>query len=151
MIFTDGIHLVSTDLEELHAFAQKIGLDRRWYREKGYRSHYVLTSPKMAERALSSGAGKVITRSVISSQFQPSPPAKKGRPEKIRRPMTEDEKVIAKALSACRFGLGSFDKRFSRNMSLSTMITERQAEILGKMAYRYRGQIGDAWIKLQGK
>lgn len=53
MIFTDGTHLVSdTSEEELHAFAQHIGLKRKWY-QKG---HYDMTAPWRVHRAVAAGA-----------------------------------------------------------------------------------------------
>lgn len=40
-----GGHLFGSDLEELHKFAQKIGLLRKWYQGKKF-PHYDLTSNK---------------------------------------------------------------------------------------------------------
>ena len=62
MILTDGIHLVSTvNEEELHKFAQKMGLKRDWYQchsqnPKRKRPHYDLTTKKALNRAINAGA-----------------------------------------------------------------------------------------------
>lgn len=54
MILIDYIgHMVSTEnAEELHAFAEKIGLKREWYQTPGFgenHSHYDLTTSRMKE------------------------------------------------------------------------------------------------------
>ncbi len=148
MIYTDGKHLVATTLDELHAFAQSIALDRRWFQAKGYQAHYLITSPKMLERAVDAGAIKtndfnlrlLAQRTVIKDAKTLDP--------KVKRPMTEEEEQIALALVRCRFGFGSWDKRFCKDMIGKTEITEKQAEWLRKMAYRYRRQLGEKWIEL---
>ena len=41
MIYTDGIHLISDEsLEELHQFAQSIGIKRCWYHSSSKHKHY---------------------------------------------------------------------------------------------------------------
>ena len=42
MVYTDGVHLVADTEEELHKFAQKIGLKRSWYQDKSHYPHYDL-------------------------------------------------------------------------------------------------------------
>jgi hypothetical protein len=57
MIITDGIHLTSTSGEqELHDFAQKIGLKREWYQRPEDHGHYDLTTPGKKRRAVDAGA-----------------------------------------------------------------------------------------------
>ena len=59
MLLTDGVHLVSdTSLEELHRFAQGIGLKREWFQG----DHYDLTGYIMHSKALRAGAKAVSTR-----------------------------------------------------------------------------------------
>lgn len=33
MLLFDGTHLTSTDMEELHAFAESVGLKREWFQD----------------------------------------------------------------------------------------------------------------------
>lgn len=47
-------HLAADNLDELHAFASKLGLRRGWFQSKGY-PHYDVTI-SMRERALKMGA-----------------------------------------------------------------------------------------------
>lgn len=47
-------HLAADNLDELHAFASKLGLRRGWFQSKGY-PHYDVTV-SMRERALKMGA-----------------------------------------------------------------------------------------------
>lgn len=66
MILTDGVHLVSdTSEEELHDFADSIGLKRRWY-QKG---HYDVF-PKRKALALKYGAVLVTTRECVIARRQ---------------------------------------------------------------------------------
>lgn len=56
-------HLVSDiNLEELHAFAYHIGLNRRWFKgvRKGH-PHYDLTTVRMRDKALTAGAEPVFS------------------------------------------------------------------------------------------
>lgn len=39
MVYTDNIHLIADTVEELHAFAQSIGLKRCWF-ENHRKPHY---------------------------------------------------------------------------------------------------------------
>ena len=57
MILLDNIgHLVSTVSEdELHIFASKLGLKRKWYQDLRH-PHYDLTTPRMKHKALNMGA-----------------------------------------------------------------------------------------------
>lgn len=66
MIITDGVHLVSTESEdELHEFAEKLGLKREWYQKHNRHPHYDLTTKRAAARALALGAKKVGTLYLI--------------------------------------------------------------------------------------
>jgi len=57
-------HLVSdTSLEELHAFAESLGLRREWFQEKSI-PHYDLTG-KVYELALRRGATLVSSREIV--------------------------------------------------------------------------------------
>lgn len=41
MIYTDGIHLISnSSIDELHSFAESIGIKRCWYHSKSNWLHY---------------------------------------------------------------------------------------------------------------
>ncbi len=55
---TDG------DLDELHAFAKKIGLRREWFQEHKRMPHYDLT-PAKREKAIASGAVYVSARQQV--------------------------------------------------------------------------------------
>ncbi|HEU0185119.1 MAG TPA: DUF4031 domain-containing protein [Blastocatellia bacterium] len=57
-------HLVSdTSLEELHLFAESLGLQREWFQEKSI-PHYDLTG-KVYELALEQGATLVSSREIV--------------------------------------------------------------------------------------
>lgn len=65
MIYTDGTHLVADYLQELHEFAQSVGLKRKWFQER--HEHYDITTARMLKKVL--GTGKVIrisTREVLN-------------------------------------------------------------------------------------
>ncbi len=65
MILTDGLHLVSdTSLEELHSFAQSIGLKREWYQDHRH-PHYDIMATWRLNRALAAGAVKVQSREIV--------------------------------------------------------------------------------------
>jgi hypothetical protein len=62
------------------------------------------------------------------------------------RLMTDDERAMCLALSACRFSVASFAKRFARNMGLQAsdptpLITAKQAAVLRRQVFHYRKQI----------
>lgn len=66
MIFTDGVHLVSdTSLDELHAFAERLGLSRRRFHglRKGH-PHYD-TKANLRGYALMDGAREVKTLELV--------------------------------------------------------------------------------------
>lgn len=62
------------------------------------------------------------------------------------RPMTPVEQMLAAALGACSFSVGSFDKRFARTLAgeasaPDARISEKQSALLRTMVTRYRRQI----------
>ncbi len=64
MIYTDGVHLIAGNLQELHIFAKSVGLKRQWFQE--HHKHYDITTARMLKKVL--GTGKVIkvsTREVL--------------------------------------------------------------------------------------
>lgn len=67
MIIFDHIgHMVSTASEdELHAFAQEVGLKREWFQNKNKNPHYDLTTLRAKRRALRAGAKYVDSISLI--------------------------------------------------------------------------------------
>lgn len=65
-IYTDGVHLVCSDLETLHRFAASIGLRRSWFQDDGGPfPHYDLTTKRMRQKALRAGARLVSTRETL--------------------------------------------------------------------------------------
>ena len=64
-VFTDGVHLVCKNVDELHAFAKKIGLKRRWYQHHHRHPHYDLTTQHKMEIAVQNGAVLVTSRRLI--------------------------------------------------------------------------------------
>lgn len=84
-------------------------------------------------------------------------PAKQGelpkRSKPVWREFTADERKMALALGGCTFSVGSFDKRFARDVSARAAaplgkISERQAALLPRMVYRYRRQIAPKVVAL---
>lgn len=68
MIYTDGIHLIAESIDELHAFADSIGLSKRMFRHKARHPHYNLMIKgweMVYNNALKLGAIKVTTRQLI--------------------------------------------------------------------------------------
>lgn len=64
MIYTDGVHLAADTLDELHAFARRLGLRREWFQD-GRHPHYDLTTKRMALKAERCGAVKVTQRKIV--------------------------------------------------------------------------------------
>ena len=59
-------HMISDgDTDELHLFAQCIGLRREWYQEKGALSHYDLTTPRMRKKAANFGAIEINPKKLV--------------------------------------------------------------------------------------
>lgn len=67
--------------------------------------------------------------------------------------MTDQERSMAKALGQCSFLPGTFDKRYAGVFAFEAKrdqpeITEKEAELLRRMTYRYRRQIDPAIVAL---
>lgn len=67
MIYCDGIHLIGSTIEELHEFANKIGLNRCYYRNprKKRHPHYDIMSERMRILVFNNGAQKVTDRTIV--------------------------------------------------------------------------------------
>ena len=67
--FRDGsCHLTADTLDELHAFAKRIGLKRGWFQGKSSTPHYDLT-PARREKALAGGAVFVPAREQAAARI----------------------------------------------------------------------------------
>lgn len=66
-------HMTSTESEEeLHIFADKLGLKRSYYQEKGYdidHPHYDLFGPRMVDKAIEMGAEEISPRELIKRSW----------------------------------------------------------------------------------
>ena len=68
MIFVDSIgHMVSdANLEELHVFAHRIGLNRRWFQgSRKNHPHYDLTTSMVRARAIRYGAKLIASKNLV--------------------------------------------------------------------------------------
>lgn len=67
MIYTDGIHMISSvSLAELHDFAQNtLDLPVRWFHPSPRHPHYDLLTPESAVRALGAGAVKTSSKHIV--------------------------------------------------------------------------------------
>jgi len=67
MILIDPMgHMVSdTNEEELHAFAKKLKLERKWFQDSKNHFHYDLTTMRMRHNALVLGARMVKGRELV--------------------------------------------------------------------------------------
>ena len=54
--------------------------------------------------------------------------------------MTEDQKEIITSLNRCKYFPGSWDKRFVKNIANATTLTDKQAEWILRLLYKYRKQ-----------
>lgn len=67
--------------------------------------------------------------------------------DRHRWPATDGERSLLMALRGCRFAVGSYDKRFVRNVSAEALnpehpgLTERQRAFLALLGHRYRRQL----------
>jgi hypothetical protein len=67
MIYTDKIHLASDrDLEELHTFAESIGLKKCWFHRSKHHPHYDLTNETIRAKAIESGAVYVRSKRLLT-------------------------------------------------------------------------------------
>ena len=65
MIYTDGTHLVGDSLEELHEFAQRVGLRREWFQDHPRHPHYDLTTWRMARKVIKAGVRLVSPKNLM--------------------------------------------------------------------------------------
>lgn len=69
-VYTDMIHMVADMEAELHAFAKRLGLQRRWYQDKKpLHPHYDLLGGK-AREAIRKGALPVSSREMVALALQ---------------------------------------------------------------------------------
>lgn len=68
MIYTDGVHMIGSSIEELHEFAKTIGLHRCYYRNprKKKHPHYDLMNNKIRELAFANGAVLKTDREIVT-------------------------------------------------------------------------------------
>lgn len=65
-VYTDGIHLVATTLDELHAFAQAIGMKPKWFQKRRpQHPHYDILSHRRLAAAYVRGAINVRSRQIV--------------------------------------------------------------------------------------
>lgn len=66
-VFFDGVHLAATDLEELHAFATRLGLKRSWFQcpPEHRHPHYDVMAKRLKARAISMGAVPTTAREIV--------------------------------------------------------------------------------------
>jgi len=64
-VYTDLVHLVCQDLDNLHKFAQRIGLKREWFQDHPKHPHYDLMG-RMVNRAVKAGAIVVSSREIVT-------------------------------------------------------------------------------------
>lgn len=65
MIYTDSIHLIADNIDELHAFAKKLGLSRDHYQGKKPRHPYYDLFGFKKRKAIKLGAKLVSTREIV--------------------------------------------------------------------------------------
>jgi hypothetical protein len=65
MIYTDGVHLITDgERDELHDFAQSIGLKRCWFQPKSH-PHYDLTTERKKNTAIRAGAKLISPKELV--------------------------------------------------------------------------------------
>ena len=74
-------HLFADTIEELHIFAQKIGLKRSWFQGKGSRPHYDLVASKRADAVLK-GAVELNNHTSLKEFFRRTRPKHRRIPRK---------------------------------------------------------------------
>ena len=67
MIHCDGTHLIASSIEELHQFAETVGLHRCYYRNprKKRHPHYDIMSEKMRKKIFEHGVELVTDRTIV--------------------------------------------------------------------------------------
>ena len=66
--FGRACHLMADSLDELHAFAARIGLRREWFQDHATLAHYDLTATRRAA-AIRAGAVEESTRNMIKRVY----------------------------------------------------------------------------------
>lgn len=84
-------HLWADTLDELHAFAARIGLKRGWFQEHRIMPHYDLT-PARRERALAAGAQEASAKRWIAARMAP-----RGGLERELQELERTDPAVAKA------------------------------------------------------
>lgn len=69
-VYTDGCHLTADTSRELHAFAKRLDMTRKYYyiTPEGYR-YYLLEGRDMEKRAYEAGAVKSTSRQVVAKGY----------------------------------------------------------------------------------
>jgi len=67
MVYTDGVHMIGSSIEELHLFAKQIDLNKCYYRNprKKRHPHYDLMNDKIRKMAINYGAKLVSNKEII--------------------------------------------------------------------------------------
>lgn len=65
MIYTDGLHLMSDSVEELHEFAVLIGMRKQWFQDHPKHPHYDTISKKLKDKAIKAGAKIVSSKDLV--------------------------------------------------------------------------------------
>lgn len=67
MVYSDGIHLIASSIEELHQFAEKIGLHRCYYRNprKKRHPHYDIMTVEVHEKVFEYGAQLATDKEIV--------------------------------------------------------------------------------------
>jgi hypothetical protein len=67
MIYTDMIHLIADDLNELHEFAKNIGLHRNYFHgvRKGH-PHYDLTSKHIKNKVIERNVKIISSKDIVN-------------------------------------------------------------------------------------
>jgi hypothetical protein len=66
MIYVDHVHLITDGpIDELHDFAQGIGLKREWFQDKPGHPHYDITSSRLWAEAVFQGARPVPSKKIV--------------------------------------------------------------------------------------
>jgi len=71
MIYTDRSHLVADTTKELHEFAEKVGLKRKWFQDHEDHPHYDITTRRMFNKIMAEENVKIVNSQalLVCSQF----------------------------------------------------------------------------------
>jgi len=71
MIYTDGVHLVVDGLEEeLHLFAQSVGLKRQWFQEQSRYPHYDITTSRKLKTILNTNMVTMVSTKELLKKIE---------------------------------------------------------------------------------